>query len=87
MIDVKQAAKSALGYVEEMIGPLFDPRIEETEAGDNHWLITIGFLRRTQPGSWAATLGPKLADDYREYKQVSIRMDDGTIDAMRIRRV
>ena len=91
MIEVKQAAEAAISYVQDLLGPLIDPRIEEAELSDDHWVITVGFLRPNNPAvvtqRWVAELDPKRASEYREYKQIAVRMADGTVDSMKIRKV
>ncbi len=50
MIDVKQAVKNALEYVQSIIdvADLIDPRLEEVElsADERMWLITVSFIRK-----------------------------------------
>jgi hypothetical protein len=51
IIPVKDAVKSAIGYVGELgeVFPAHEPRLEETEYDDVHkdWLITLSFRNNT----------------------------------------
>jgi hypothetical protein len=86
MIDVKHAAKTAIEYVVDLLGPdnVLDARIEEVELSDDDadWLVTVGFFR---PARIGLQIVPGMPRGDREFKQVRVRTSDGTVRGMRIR--
>ncbi len=90
MIDVKQAVRSAIGYVKDLYEQKApnDFMLEEVELSDDekYWLITISFpqyQRQTNP--LGTFINPN--QEQRIYKTIKIRVDNGQAISMKIRQL
>ena len=90
-MEVKEAVKKALAYVEEAFseGELSNIGLEEVVYDDlkENWQVTVGFSRpwhcvRDEKGAMVS--GNSVE---RDYKVVVIRDSDGTVTAIRDRRL
>jgi len=74
MVDVKEAAKISLEYIQELFSKdeIQDVSLEEVEISEDEkwWIVTIGFTKQmTQPlNPMEAMSGPKYARSYKELK-------------------
>lgn len=89
-MEVKEAVKKALAYVEEAFsdGGLSDLGLEEVVYDDlkENWQVTVGFSR---PWHYVRDEKGAMVDGNsveRDYKVVVIRDSDGTVTAIRDRR-
>ena len=86
MINVKEAAKISLEYIEELFSAdeIRDVSLEEVEISQDEksWMVTIGFTKHmTQPlNPMEAMSGPKFA---RFYKELKIDAENGQVRSMR----
>jgi len=76
MIEVKEAARIAGAYLDDLRGPLEGIMLEEVEYDDSadEWLVTLSYL-----------MSPPFS--MREYKVFRIAASDGRVKSMKIRRV
>jgi hypothetical protein len=80
MIDVKDAVKTAMVYVQSLIPEAQQLQLEEVELTGDSWLITISFLRPSSPPTLQDVFGKK-----REYKTVTLSRETGEPQSLRIR--
>ena len=92
MLSAKQAALKAAEFLKEV--SLAEPeglRVEEISRSDERWLVTLGFLGDdlVQQETSPLLFGPTAPQPRkkREYKQFSVRADDGVVEDMAIRTV
>jgi hypothetical protein len=92
MIDVKEAVKRAMDYLEEMYDTtkFKDVLLEEVEMTEDnkYWNVTVGFTRRqtsTAEGPMASLVGP--SDQFRrEFKVFKIDTKNGIMRSMKIKK-
>lgn len=84
MIDVKQAVKTAMGFVQELYANNIPHNLllEEVQLSEDekYWLITVGFSRDAGWGTLAGNNGGE-----RAYKTVKIHAETGEPKEMTIR--
>ena len=89
MIDVRDAVKTALAYLDGLFGEdsVFDARLEEVELSDDgmYWLVTVSFLRKrpATPGFLPAVVGGYE----RDYKIVTVDSANGNVKSVKIRQL
>lgn len=76
-IEVKDAVKAAISYLNQIVGSVGDVKIEEVEidANKTHWFITLGYSDKTGYGLWTRTL-----------KRFTIDAFTGEVLSMKIRK-
>jgi len=79
-LNAKQAAEAAVGYFNELFSGYgySDIRLEEVEKMSENWLITLGYLDKSQEGF-------SLGLSKRRYKIFTVRQSDGEITSVKIR--
>ena len=85
MLSVKDAAKSALNFYEDIYPDINGELIEEVEFDSDrqYWLITLSFPTNSdEPQSFSNFLQPK---EERRYKVFEINAETGTVESMKIR--
>ncbi len=78
MIDVKEAAKKAVEYFQDLnMEKVHDINLEEVEISTDkkQWLVTVGYNKEG------------MGDTMREYKQFVIDIETGDIVSMKIRKI
>jgi hypothetical protein len=91
MIDVKQAVKIAIEYVQQLYEPeqLRDLALEEVELSEDGtiWKVTLGFngLYNEPANAFTALAYERMALSTRAYKVFHIRASDGAVLSMRMR--
>ncbi len=91
MIDVKQAAQTAMEYSGQLFGNILNRlQLEEVELSDDekHWFITIGYDVPASPAQTALEnivqgLKPRGAE--RKYKVVDVDAESGKVKAVKMR--
>jgi hypothetical protein len=76
MIGIKEAAGTAKRYLVDLIGQVFEIRLEEVESNEQDWLITLSYLEDPNP-AWSSRL----------YKIFTINKASGEVTSMKIRNV
>ena len=76
MIGKKEAAAKAEAYLRDLFPAAFAIRLEEVDATDDRWQITLSFI--PAEGSTSPTAG-------RQYKLFDITKDSGEVRSMKIR--
>ena len=76
--DVKSAVNVAVHYLKAVTREAHEIRVEETEFDEarKHWVITLSFEAGTD--AW-------LSD--RQFKEFRIKVEDGTVLSMKIRKI
>ena len=85
MIDVKEAAKSAIKYFTDIYGEnIRGIAVEEVEMSDDehYWYITIGYIDESKSTGFLQPFAQN-----RAYKIFEIDANDGTVKSMKIRDV
>ena len=91
MIDVKEAVKIAVDYLQSLYDStkLKDILLEEVVLSDDekYWYVTLGFSRPLEVNQpLSAIVGPEYKREYkREYKVFQIDTASGQVRSMKIR--
>ncbi len=88
MIDVKEAVRIAMDYVQAVYRPedISQPLVEEVELSDDgdFWSVTVSFLRAAAKSPIEAMTGQQGT---RAYKVLRIQAETGQVHSMKIRTV
>lgn len=96
MIDIKSAVKKAMGYLAEFFPEKTDSiRLEETELNEDgeFWNVTLSFLEDKDnldidgtavKSPFATMFETPIASNYRVYKSLKVRANDGEVLGMKI---
>ena len=88
-ISVREAVQTAMQFVVEMFSQenLMGLRLEEVEFSEDGkwWSVTLSFVRGTTSEAIASALSGDAAG--REYKEVLVSADDGTVRSVKIRQL
>ena len=84
MVNVKEAVRSAIGFLGDMIPDAKDPRLEEIERTGQGWVITLSYVSMSTPAELLSILpsGPS-----RIYRTILIDADSGDFVSMKIKQL
>ena len=92
MVNIKFAVNRAKSYLMEFFPEKKDSiRLEETELDENggFWKVTMSFLEKEDKepvlkSPFSTMFEPQIATDYRVYKSLKVRAEDGEVLSMTI---
>ncbi len=76
MIGIKEAANVARKYLMDLMGNVYEVRLEEVESDEQNWFITLSYFEQADQ-SWSSRL----------YKIFAINKTSGEVSSMKIRNV